>query len=248
MDRLVPEPRHRGRAARSSPPPTSAITPSHGRRRSRRRSSSSPSRGARAHALRVAERPAGAARPAGRGRGAAQRRIPGRSTVRRASVRRRGRRARGDRGPRGLRRDGGHASGEPKVLTASAREPDGRAVDDARRARGRAVVEDVVAAGPHGTALASAVLPLVLAGLFTGALCAFAARVRRRWAPGLLVGGLGARRGRRRRDRGAAGSTWSGVIGSPSAARAGADRARDRRARRRAARDAGRARASDSPR
>jgi hypothetical protein len=77
----------------------------------------------------------------------------------------------------------------PIVLTASAGSPAvAQALTHAASEAGDAVrVQDVVAAKPAGTGLASSVLPLVLAGILTGVVASAIASGARR--AGLLVGG-----------------------------------------------------------
>jgi len=77
-----------------------------------------------------------------------------------------------------------------KVLTASAGSPVvAQMLTHAAAERGEAVqVEDVVAAGPSGGALPASILPLVLAGLITGALAALATSSALR-RTGLVVAG-----------------------------------------------------------
>jgi hypothetical protein len=103
-----------------------------------------------------------------------------------------------------------------KVLTASAASPMVAQMLTHAAPEG-AVVEDVVPSGPHGNALGSAVLPLILAGLFTGVLCAFmGGGVARRTA--LLVGASAL--------AGPAGAaivdSWLGIVGGSWLANAGA--------------------------
>ena len=77
-----------------------------------------------------------------------------------------------------------------KILTASAAsQPVAQLLTNAARASGASPqVEDVVSAGPAGGAIASSVLPLLIAGLITGAVCSVltSSAVRR---AGLLVAG-----------------------------------------------------------
>jgi hypothetical protein len=56
----------------------------------------------------------------------------------------------------------------PKVLTASAASPAVAQLLTQAASETRAATEDVVEAGPHAAALASSVLPLVIAGILTG--------------------------------------------------------------------------------
>ena len=79
----------------------------------------------------------------------------------------------------------GALAGE-KVLVASAASP--AVAQFLTHAAGERPVEDVVAAKPESNALAASVLPLVLAGILTGALAAHLTRRRRRRA-GLVFGG-----------------------------------------------------------
>ena len=131
-------------------------------------------RRARPDAVRLAERPARAARPAdrrgrrarrGRGdRAAARRSRRARST---STATRRGRGPRGDRGPRRLRRVRGHAAA-PRC-SPPRRPARGRAAAHPRRGRERPRRSRTWSTGrPQATALASSVLPLVLAGILTG--------------------------------------------------------------------------------
>jgi hypothetical protein len=60
----------------------------------------------------------------------------------------------------------------PKVLTASAASPAVAQLLTQAAGEMGAATEDVVEAGPHGTALASSVLPLVIAGILTGSAAA----------------------------------------------------------------------------
>jgi hypothetical protein len=107
--------------------------------------------------------------------------------------------------------------GGPEVLTASAASP---AVAQAlTHAAGEldAPVTDVVEAGPRGSALASAVLPLVLAGIVTGiAASLLSRRLRERAAlvvGGSVLSGLAAT---------AVVQSWLDVVGGDWAANAGA--------------------------
>ena len=114
--------------------------------------------------------------PAAAGARAAARRE--RRRLRGAPLRGRGRRSRGHRGSRGLRRVRGHA-GRREGAERVGRQPGGGPAARARRERGREpgppAVEDVVVPAPRGAALASSVLPLVIAGILTGALAALLA-------------------------------------------------------------------------
>jgi hypothetical protein len=79
-------------------------------------------------------------------------------------------------------------AGGPKVLTASAASP--AVAQQLTQAAGEAgaKVEDVVQAGPQAPALASSVLPLVIAGLLVGVVAALATS-RGLGRAGLVVGG-----------------------------------------------------------
>jgi len=78
--------------------------------------------------------------------------------------------------------------GGPKVLTASAASPAVAQLLGHAAAQAKAPVEDVASAGPRGAALASSVLPLVLAGILTGVLATVLATGGLARA-GLVIGG-----------------------------------------------------------
>jgi hypothetical protein len=76
----------------------------------------------------------------------------------------------------------------PKVLTATAASPAVAQLLTHAAEEGGAEVEDVVSASPRGAALASSVLPLVIAGILTGA-AGFALTSRALGRAGLVVAG-----------------------------------------------------------
>jgi hypothetical protein len=78
--------------------------------------------------------------------------------------------------------------GGPKVLTASAASPAVAQLLGHAAAEAEAPVEDVASGGPRGAALASSVLPLVLAGILTGVLATVLASGALARA-GLVLGG-----------------------------------------------------------
>jgi hypothetical protein len=78
--------------------------------------------------------------------------------------------------------------GGPKVLTASAASPAVAQMLGHAAAEQQAPVEDVASGGPRGAALASSVLPLVLAGILTGVLATVLASGALARA-GLVLGG-----------------------------------------------------------
>ena len=178
-------------------------------------------RGPRAHAVRVAERSARAARPADRrgGPGRARERARGAARlqegafdVHRYADEAAAREAIEDRevygafvaGPGGTEAADG-VRGQPR------RGPAARATPHPRGGAA-SEVQDVVAGTPHATALASSVLPLVIAGILTGVVASLLAAG---WLAraGLVVAGSVLCRPRRPRRSSRAGSTWSGATG-----------------------------------
>jgi hypothetical protein len=108
------------------------------------------------------------------------------------------------------------AIGSGKVLTASAASPMVAQLLTHAAPKG-ASVEDVVPAGRSGSALGASVLPIMLAGLFTGVLCAFVGGGALRKAALLVeasvIGGLAGA---------AIVDSWLGVVGGDWLANAGA--------------------------
>ena len=108
------------------------------------------------------------------------------------------------------------AGEQPKVLTASAASPTVAQLLTHAAPEG-ASVEDVVPAGRSGSALGASVLPIMLAGLFTGVLCAFVGGGVLRKAALLVAGSvLGGLAGAAIVD------SWLGVVGGDWLANAGA--------------------------